>query len=180
MATNNSTNDGTRTAHGIFVAQGVSTPNYLLLTNGQVLIGSTGVDPVPATLTAGAGINIANAAGTITITNTGASFAWTTVTGTTQAITAENGYVSNNAGVVTFTLPAVAALGDTFIIKGLGAGGWAIAQNAGQLIHLGNQVTTTGVGGSLASTNQYDQITVTCIVANTTWTAEPVGNITYV
>ena len=40
-------------------------------TNGQLPIGSTGVDPVLATLTAGTGINITNGAGSITITNTG-------------------------------------------------------------------------------------------------------------
>ena len=39
-------------------------------TNGQLPIGSTGANPVIATLTAGAGINIANAAGSITISNT--------------------------------------------------------------------------------------------------------------
>jgi hypothetical protein len=37
------------------------------LTNGQLIIGSTGVIPVAATLTAGAGASITNAAGSITI-----------------------------------------------------------------------------------------------------------------
>lgn len=36
-------------------------------TNGQLVIGSTGVDPVVATLTAGAGVTITNGAGSITI-----------------------------------------------------------------------------------------------------------------
>lgn len=39
-------------------------------TNGQLPIGSTGADPVLAELTAGSGIGISNAAGSITITNT--------------------------------------------------------------------------------------------------------------
>jgi len=42
-------------------------------TNGQVLIGSTGVAPVWSTLTAGGGIAITEAAGTITIANPGAT-----------------------------------------------------------------------------------------------------------
>jgi len=42
-------------------------------TNGQVLIGSTGLAPAWATLTAGGGITITEAAGTITITNPGAT-----------------------------------------------------------------------------------------------------------
>ncbi len=41
------------------------------LTNGQLLIGSTGATPVAATLIAGANISIANTAGSITITGTG-------------------------------------------------------------------------------------------------------------
>lgn len=40
-------------------------------TNGQLLIGSTGAAPVAATLTQGTGISISNAAGSITIANTG-------------------------------------------------------------------------------------------------------------
>jgi len=41
------------------------------LTNGQLLIGSTGVAPVNATLTAGTGVSITNGAGSITVNNTG-------------------------------------------------------------------------------------------------------------
>ncbi|MDA8580336.1 hypothetical protein N9L01_00045 [bacterium] len=47
-------------------------------TDGQLLIGSTGVDPVLGTLTAGSGISISNAAGAVTITNTGGGFTATT------------------------------------------------------------------------------------------------------
>ena len=42
------------------------------MTNGQVLIGSTGATPVLATLTAGANITITNSAGGITIASTAA------------------------------------------------------------------------------------------------------------
>lgn len=40
-------------------------------TNGQLLIGSTGANPVAAALTAGTGISITNGAGSITVANTG-------------------------------------------------------------------------------------------------------------
>lgn len=43
------------------------------LTNGQLLIGVTGSDPVAATLTAGSGISISNSTGSITISATGGS-----------------------------------------------------------------------------------------------------------
>lgn len=105
----------------------------------------------------------------------------TVVTGTTQAAAINNSYISNNAGLCTITLPSVAAIGSVVNIGGLGAGGWLIAQNSGQLIRFGNQVTSTGVGGSLASSNQYDNITLQCVVANTTWVVQASqGNITVV
>ena len=171
----------TLTAHGILVGEGTGNVNPIVLTNGQLLIGNTGSDPSAATLSAGAGIAITNGGGTITIAATSAGFTWTTVSGTTQAIAAQNGYIANNAGLVTLTLPATGTVGDTFIVTGLGAGGWLIAQNASQLIHFGNVVTTTGAGGSLASSNQYDTVEIVCIVTNTTWAVlNAVGNITYV
>lgn len=46
------------------------------LTNGQLLVGSTGADPVAATITAGTGISVTNGAGTITIANTGTMANW--------------------------------------------------------------------------------------------------------
>lgn len=64
-------------------------------TNGQLLIGSTGGDPVLATLTAGSGISITNAAGAVTITNTGGGFtgsqAYTSGAGTNVQITVPTG-----------------------------------------------------------------------------------------
>ncbi len=151
------------------------------MTNGQILIGSTGATPVTTTITAGAGISITNGAGSITISGGGGGFSWTEVTGTSQAIAVNNGYIANNAGLVTLTLPATAAIGDSFTIVGKGSGGWLVAQNAGQSIHLGSQVTTTGVGGSLASTNRYDCIEVVCITADTEFSVtDGFGNITWV
>ncbi len=152
------------------------------MTDGQVIVGSTGATPVPATLTAGTGISITNAAGSITVAATGSGESWVEVTGTSQALAINTGYIANNVGLVTLTLPLTAAQGSVITIVGKGAGGWKIAQNASQLIHLGSSVTTTGVGGSLASTNQWDVIEIVCITADTTWslTSAPQGNITVV
>lgn len=183
MATNNAVNDGTRTAHSIAIFQGTNTPTYQLLTDGQLLIGHTGSDPAAATLTAGAGITITNGAGTITVASSGGGLTWNDTTGTSATLAVQNGYIADNAALVTFTLPATAALGDLIKIQGKGAGGWTIAQNANQAIHLGNAVTTTGVGGSLSSSNQYDAIELICITAgaSTIWSAaSAVGNLTIV
>lgn len=141
------------------------------LTNGQVIIGFTGGTPAPATLTAGPGISIANGPGSITISGTGSGIGWTEVTAATQAMTADNGYIANNAGGVTFTLPATAALGTAIDVLGKGAGGWIIEQNAGQNIQIGNVSSTVGATGSIESTNEFDSITLICTTADTTWTA---------
>jgi|SRR5277367_150685 len=154
---------------------------WAAMTNGQLIIGNTSGTPTAATLTAGSGISITNGTGSITIATTDVANNWTVVTGTTQAMAVNSGYISNNAGLVTLTLPSTAAVGSIIQMQGLGAGGWQIAQNASQLIHIGSSVTTTGTGGYLASTNQYDSLTLLCVVANTTWTVlgGPQGNITY-
>lgn len=106
---------------------------------------------------------------------------WVDVTGTSQSMSVNVGYIADNAGLVTITLPSTAAQGTVQRVSGNGAGGWLIAQNASQSIKIGNQTTTTGTGGSLASTNRYDQIELLCVVANTTWVAMGGwGNITVV
>lgn len=152
------------------------------LTNGQLLIGSTGATPVAANLSAGSGISISNGAGTITIAGTGSGIGWTEVTGATQAMVADNGYVANRGTLVTFTLPATAAFGTALNVMGKGAGGWTIAQNAGQNIQIGSSSSTVGVGGSVSSSNQFDTVEFICTTADTTWThlGGPQGNITIV
>ena len=109
-------------------------------------------------------------------------FQWTNVTGTTITMSANNGYVSANAGVVTLTLPATSAFGTNLSIVGMGAGGWSIAQTSGQQVHVGSSATTPGSGGSISSTNRYDSINLICTVANTTWVARggPQGILTIV
>jgi len=123
-----------------------------------------------------------NAKGLITAASNGsAGITWTSVTGTSQAAAINNGYIANNAGLVTITLPSTAAVGSIVEIAGSGAGGWKLAQNASQLVNFGTNVTTTGTGGSLASLNRYDAVRVICIVANTTWSViSSQGNVTVV
>ena len=170
------------TNSAVLVTNATGTPSYSsTMTNGQVIIGSTGATPTAATLTAGSNISITNGAGSITIAATGAAaFAFTDVTGTSQTMVANNGYIANNAALVTFTLPATAAIGTVMEIVGAGAGGWLLAQNAGQSILVVGSTTTIGVGGSLASTNIGDGIRLICTATDTKWTAIPTGNLTIV
>lgn len=62
---------------------------------------------------------------------------WVVVTGTSQQAEANRGYVAANADEVTITLPATPTVGDIIRVSGAGAGGWKIAQNAGQSIASG-------------------------------------------
>lgn len=97
----------------------------------------------------------------------GTGISWTEITGTSQTAAVNTGYIANNAGLVTVTLPATATLGSIIRVAGYGAGGWEIAQSAGQQIVYGDITTTEGVSGSLASINRYDAVELLCVVANT-------------
>ena len=107
---------------------------------------------------------------------------WINQTTTPVNLVADNKYVTNNgATLTTFTLPATSAFGTTIEIAGFSAGGWTLAQNSGQSINFGNKATTTGVGGSLSSSNKNDYIRLLCVTANTTWNVVgSIGNITIV
>lgn len=74
--------------------------------------------------------------------------------------------IPNAGSRLVLTLPATAAVGDTFIVTGKGSGGWQIAQNAGQTIH-GATDSTTGAAGYIQSSARYDSVEVVCITANT-------------
>lgn len=106
---------------------------------------------------------------------------WNDQTGASVTMAVNNGYIADRGSLVTLTLPTTAALGSVFAIAGYGAGGWKLAQAASQTIHFGNLDTTTGTGGSLASTNRYDSIEIVCVVANTDFTVRSsVGSHTIV
>lgn len=151
------------------------------LTDGQLMIGATGAAPVASTLTAGANVTITNAANSITIAAASGGLSWNEVVGVSQAMAVGNGYVANNAGLVTLTLPATAAFGDIIRVAGKGAGLFAIAQNASQTIKIASSATTVGVGGSLTAVGQYNALEILCITANTTFEViSSVGNFTVV
>jgi trimeric autotransporter adhesin len=167
--------------------------------SANTLLGNpTGSPAAPSEITLGTDLSFV--AGAITHTNSGVTtgtynqvtvdaqghvtsgstqfMTWNTITTATNAIV-NNGYITNNTTLVTLTLPTTAAVGDIIPIVGRGTGGWKIAQNAGQTIHFGNDDTTTGTGGSLASTKRYHCAELVCIIANTDFVVRnSVGNIT--
>lgn len=130
---------------------------------------------------AGSGAISTSASGsTVTISVAAGGLSWNVETGTSAQMAVNNGYIANNAGTVTFTLPDTAAVGDLLKVTGL-QGAWSIAQNAGETIHFGVLSTTTGVGGSLTSTLPRDAVELVCVVADTDWNVlSSIGNITVV
>lgn len=118
---------------------------------------------------------------TLQLDGQNSSLTWTTVTGTSQTMSVANGYISNNASLVTLTLPSTATVGSVIEILNQGAGLFKIAQVASQIIHFGNTNTTTGTGGSITALNVGDSISLRCLIANTDWQViGSVGNFTMV
>lgn len=113
---------GTQTQFGLPIGGGSSAAiNWTAApTDGQLLIGSTGLTPVLNTLTAGSGISIANAAGSITITNTGGSaFTYTNVNSSPYVVLPADQYlgVDCSGAPITIQLPNAPSTGRVFVIK---------------------------------------------------------------
>ncbi len=115
-----------------------------------------------------------NGAGALpTFQTPSAGFTWVDISTNTQPLAPNVGYVTDNASLVTYTLPVTAAFGTIIEITGGVTGAatapWTIAQNAGQSINFGTSSTTVGVTGSLSANFQYDSVRILCIVADTTF-----------
>ncbi len=85
-------------------------------------------------------------------------------------------YIADSASLVTFTVPDRFDINDVIQVIGKGAGGWKVQLNSGQTI-TGNGTTTSG--GSLASTNRYDSVTLKGISATQFAVISKVGTLTY-
>jgi len=166
---------------------------YLLLNGGSAISTLTGNSGLAVGPNGSSNIDIVGsgiitvvgnpATNTLTISSSASSiFTWNVVTDASQNLVANNGYIANNAGVSTMTLPAVATVGDTIKVTGMNnATGWKVAQNAGQSINISTVTTTVGASGYLQSSGTSDCIELLCIIANTGWQViSVVGNITYV
>ena len=106
-------------------------------TNGQVLIGSTGVDPVLNTITGGSGITVTNGAGSITISTTTTPITVTCGTGTTVNF--------GTADLVTLDLGGSAALFSFRVIIG------------------GKAATASGIGGQIVACVRTDGAVATLV-----------------
>jgi len=161
---------------GDWVEVAASTGDLLTLTdNSNSFVYPTGTGNIK--IAAGAGITTTAGVNTLTIASAGVSFTWNTVTSATNPNTLanDNGYISSGGVLVTYTTPAVAAVGNSFIVTG-NATDWSIAPGAGQSIQLGPASAAVGISSTLGS----DTVYITCIVANTTFKVLfSFGNITF-
>lgn len=106
-------------------------------------------------------------------------FVWNVVTITPFQMLANNGYITNSAGLISLILPTLSLIGDEIAVTGQGTGLWRIIQGVNQVIHFGDVNTTVGGSGSLTASNQYDSIRLVCIIDNLEWTTVggPQGNL---
>lgn len=146
------------------------------MTNGQVILGSTGATPVAGTITSTGGtVTVSTGAGTLNIEVAGGGFSWVDATSATQALAVNTGYVTDRGAGVTYTLPASATLGQTIKIVGkLGIA--VITPNANQQILIGATSGSVGVTGTATANNVGDCLELICITAgaSTVWRAASV------
>jgi len=167
---------------GITPTNVTQNPNVFPIINGQIAIGSTGLSPVLSNITAGTGISVANAAGSITLSASppgGTYLTWQSISAS-ATLASNNGYIISS-GTPSLALPATAALGSVIVVLLNTGTSWTITQATGQSIRLGNLTTTSGVSGSISSTNTGDSVIMMCTTANTTWSAyASIGNLVIV
>ncbi len=133
---------GTQTNFGLPIGAGSSSAISWTSapTNGQLLIGSTGLTPVLGTLTAGSGISITNGAGSITINNTGgASYTYTLVNSSPYIVLPADQYlgVDSSGAPITVQFPNAPTTGKVYVVKDR-------TGSAGT-----NNITVTTVGGAV-------------------------------
>jgi hypothetical protein len=188
MATNNAINlksagitayDGAGTFSAISVTQHavpVGGANAQSLTSlavgssGQVLVGSTGADPVFATLTGTGGITFTTGAGSLAINNTGGGLTWSVISADQTAAT-NNGYFCNKGSLLTLTLPSTTVIGDVIALVNINGAAFSkiLSANPGT-IHIGSSTCTANTG-SLTSTALGDAIFLVAQTTASVWYA---------
>ena len=140
---------------------GTSVIGSLSLSDGQFTFCTNSTNP--ATIIAGnftgSAVRVINGPNSIEL---GVSFN-PVIASSSMTMVANTAYIVDSPSLVTLTLPASSSAGQCVHIVGVGAGGWKIAQLAGQQIIIcgttaGNSQTTVGVTGSISSANSTDAI----------------------
>lgn len=164
VVANGGTGAGTFTQHAILLGNNTAAIQSVgPLANGELLIGRSGNSPVSATLTAGEGIDITNASGSITIAGEDATAAATAGAANkgvasfdSSDFSVSSGYVSL-AGTVVQQLDADAgsATGNPITIAG-GTGITTSATGSTVTINLNTPVAVTNGGTGLSTVDEGD------------------------
>lgn len=135
-------------------------------TNGQLPIGSSGADPVLATLIAGTNISITNGSGSITIGDTQAQFLsnYTLVNTSPYVVLSTDYYlgVDCSGGAITIQLPNAPTTNRTFIIKDITG---SSATHAITVTTVGGIVTLDGGTSFIMNTN-YESINTAFVTSS--------------
>lgn len=129
--------------------------------NDGIAVGPDGSGNINVVGTTGQAFFSGNAlTNTLTLSLPGAGFNWQIKSADFTAAPGF-GYLILSAGNINVTLPS-GTFGDSFAVVEIGSGTWTIKQNASDSIKIGNILTTTGAGGSIASTQSGDNLTLVC------------------
>lgn len=114
----------------------------------------------------------------ISVTTTG--FTWQTVTSASPPnpiqLVAQNGYICGGVSQVTFILPLVPNIGDSFIIIS-STSTFKITENGAQQMRIGTQISTAG-SGTVVSNSAGDTIEMIYVGGNTFLALSPQGTLT--
>ena len=136
-------------------------------TNGQLIIGSTGLAPVVASLTSSdASVLITNGAGSIDLKVASGGTTWSDESGIFSPLEGNGYFITATA---TGTLPVAPADGDTIAFNVIIANVLTIQAAVPQLIRVGDAIS--GAGGTAASTAIGDSIVLVYRLSSTTWHA---------
>ena len=144
-------------------------------TNGQLVIGSTGADPVLSTLTAGTGVTITNTAGSVSIAATGTGGTVTSVAtaGTVNGITLTGGTITST-GTITLggTLSGVDLTSQITGVLPVANGGTNLSSySVGDILYASGATTLT----KLAAGSNADVLTLAAGVPS--WATPTTGDI---
>lgn len=145
--------------------------------------GTTSTNPLQVVASTGSSgqFLMSNGASALPSWNNAGFLEWTEVSASQGAVV-NTGYYANGGGQVVLTLPASAAQFSFISVVGNGlSNSWRIAQNASQQIFYASQSSTSGAGGYIESSGQYQVVIIMCIATNNTWVVyDSIGNITVV
>jgi hypothetical protein len=106
----------------------------------------------------------------------GPGITWVDAASSVQAVS-NTGYMADNAAQVTITLPAAPNVGDVIQVNGIGAGGWAISQAAGEAIIIDSITGISGANAAVIRGSQYAAIELQYVGNNIFTVLNHTGNV---